>query len=166
MSDKKIQVELTEDEACSRVDSVAEKISAALPPEYPEGIVAWVTTADGKHFKGIRGRESWYGIKDDGLSIEIYDAANGTKLGVTKVEPLRVLADYEYAYVIPDSPKMLRETLCVAQSRIGNRPYDEGRKQEHINRLQRLIDECERHRPLGIGGKHGDLHTPTCGCKR
>lgn len=67
-------------------------------------------------------------------------------------------------YHIADSPKMLRETLCVAQSRIGNSGMDEGRKKEHIDRLQRLIDECDRHRPLGIGGKHGDLHTDTCGC--
>jgi hypothetical protein len=69
------------------------------------------------------------------------------------------------AYIVPDSPKMLRETLCVAQSRIGNSPLDEDRKMEHIARLQRLIDECDRHRPLGVDGTHGDLHTPSCGCK-
>lgn len=73
------------------------------------------------------------------------------------------LADL-HSYIVPDTPKMLRETLCVAQARIGNSPYDESRKQEHINRLQRLIDECDRHRPLGPDGKHGDLHTATCGC--
>jgi hypothetical protein len=65
---------------------------------------------------------------------------------------------------VTDSPKMLRETLCVAQGRVGNSPYDEGRKREHIHRLQRLIDECERHRPIGHDGKHGHLHTLTCGC--
>ena len=85
-------------------------------------------------------------------------------------EPTRqdwhLLAKDLTAYVVPDSPKMLQETLSVAQARIGNSPLDEGRKREHIDRLQRLIDECERHRPTGIGGKHGDLHTPTCGCKR
>lgn len=70
------------------------------------------------------------------------------------------------AYIVPDSPKMLRETLCVAQARIGNSPLDQGRRQEHIDRLGRLIAECDRHRPLGSGGKHGNLHTPTCGCKR
>jgi len=59
---------------------------------------------------------------------------------------------------------MLRETLCVAQSRIGNSAFDANRKEEHINRLQRLIDECDRHRPLGPDGKHGDRHTKTCGC--
>ena len=61
-----------------------------------------------------------------------------------------------------DTPKMLRETLAVAQSTVGLRPSP--RNQEHIDRLQRLIDECDRHRPLGVDGKHGDLHTPTCGC--
>lgn len=75
------------------------------------------------------------------------------------------LADL-FAYIVPDGPKMLRETLCVAQSRIGNSPLDEGRKSEHIARLGRLIEECDRQRPLGTGGKHGDLHTATCGCKR
>jgi hypothetical protein len=69
-------------------------------------------------------------------------------------------------YIISDEPKMLRETLCVAQWRIGNSSLDEDRKWEHVNRLQRLIDECDRHRPLGPDGKHGDLHTPTCGCDR
>lgn len=62
-------------------------------------------------------------------------------------------------------PKMLRETLCVAQSRIGNSPLDENRKREHINRLQRLIDQCDVLRPLGVDGKHGKLHTPHCGCE-
>lgn len=69
------------------------------------------------------------------------------------------------ALIVPDSPKMLRETLCVAQSRVGNSPLDEARKAEHIARLGRLIEECDRHRPLGPNGKHDDRHTPTCGCK-
>lgn len=64
---------------------------------------------------------------------------------------------------VPDSPKMLRETLCVAQSWIGNVWHP--RAGEHLARLQRLIDECDRHRPLGPDGKHGDLHTDTCGCE-
>lgn len=68
------------------------------------------------------------------------------------------------SYEIPDGPKMLRETLCVAQVRIGESGLDAGRVREHVERLQRLIDECDRHRPLGPDGKHGDRHTPTCGC--
>jgi len=68
------------------------------------------------------------------------------------------------SYEVPDGPKMLRETLCVAQAEISSSPWNEGRKDEHVARLQRLIDVCDVHRPLGADGKHGDRHTPTCGC--
>lgn len=47
---------------------------------------------------------------------------------------------------VDDTPKMIRETLCVVQSRIADSPLDEDRKWEHIERLQRLIDECDRQR--------------------
>lgn len=75
------------------------------------------------------------------------------------------LADLS-SLIVPDSIKMLRETFCVAQSRIGNSPLDAGRRQEHMDRLGRLIEECDRQRPLGRDGKHGNRHTPTCGCER
>jgi hypothetical protein len=65
------------------------------------------------------------------------------------------------AYEIPDGPKMLRETLCLAQSAMLSLPVS----RHHVARLQRLINECDRHRPLGPDGKHGSLHTPTCGCE-
>jgi hypothetical protein len=78
------------------------------------------------------------------------------------------LADL-HSYIVPDSPKMLRETLCVAQAGIGEliRQGQEsagGTLLSHMERLSRLIEECDRKRPLGRGGKHGDLHTPECGC--
>lgn len=61
-----------------------------------------------------------------------------------------------------DSIKMLRETLCRAQSHFG---IIHGTKYKgDIERLQQLINECDRHRPLGPDGKHGGRHTPTCGC--
>lgn len=61
------------------------------------------------------------------------------------------------------SPKMLRETLCVAQTWVGLSP--DVRAQEHVKRLQQLIDECDRLRPIGPDGKHGsNRHTPYCGC--
>jgi hypothetical protein len=65
-----------------------------------------------------------------------------------------------------DTPKMLRETLCVAQAAIGHENYymDAEAKEGHIRRLQRLINACDRLRPLGPDGKHGDLHTEQCGC--
>lgn len=61
------------------------------------------------------------------------------------------------------NPKMLRETLCVAQAWVGN--STDSRRSEHVERLQQLINECDRHRPVGPDGKHGDLHTQTCGCE-
>ena len=39
-----------------------------------------------------------------------------------------------------DSLKMIRETLSVAQSAIGERAVDEDRKMEHIDRLQSASD--------------------------
>jgi hypothetical protein len=63
-----------------------------------------------------------------------------------------------------DDPKGLRETLCTAQSRIINSGLDQHRRKHDVARLQLLIAECDRHRPLGPDGKHGDLHTDTCGC--
>ena len=66
---------------------------------------------------------------------------------------------------VPDSPKMLRETLCIAQALVIRESLDQGRANADVGRLQRLIDECDRHRPLGPDGKHGDRHTPTCGCE-
>lgn len=62
-----------------------------------------------------------------------------------------------------DNVKMLRETLCLAQVGITNRmPAQDA--WPHLDRLQRLIDQLDAHRPLGPDGKHGDRHTPTCGC--
>jgi hypothetical protein len=69
-------------------------------------------------------------------------------------------------YDVPDSPKMLRETLCDAQVHFLNSVWlDEVPKQAHVARLQRLIDACDAHRPLGPDGKHGNRHTATCGCE-
>jgi hypothetical protein len=62
-----------------------------------------------------------------------------------------------------DSPKMLRETLCVAQTHVGL--SGDSRAQEHVERLGRLIEQLDVHRPLGPDGKHGDRHTATCGCE-
>lgn len=67
-------------------------------------------------------------------------------------------------YIVSDSPKMLRETLCFAQTLIASSSFDRERTPEHIARLQRLINECDHHRPVGPDGKHGERHTLTCGC--
>lgn len=59
-----------------------------------------------------------------------------------------------------DSLKMLRETLCEAQAFIGRHGHE-----EDSERIGRLIAEIDRQRPLGPDGKHGNLHTLTCGCE-
>jgi hypothetical protein len=61
--------------------------------------------------------------------------------------------------------KMLRETLCLAQGLIGQTKAFNDRAGHGIARLQELINECDRHRPLGVNGKHDNLHTETCGCE-
>lgn len=68
------------------------------------------------------------------------------------------------SYTVPDDPKMLRETLCVAQGVVSRHVSNVDRRAEHVARLGRLIAECDRHRPVGVDGKHGTRHTPTCGC--
>ena len=68
-------------------------------------------------------------------------------------------------YEIEDGPKMLRETLCLAQTAVAHLSTSP-QFEAHIARLQRLIDACDTHRPLGPDGKHGQLHTATCGCER
>lgn len=60
-----------------------------------------------------------------------------------------------------DTLKMLRETLCVAQLGLA---LNDPRYNEHSGRIQRLIRDIDRQRPLGPDGKHGDRHTATCGC--
>lgn len=72
-----------------------------------------------------------------------------------------------------DSLKMLRETLASAQSALLAQlpvPMSEAARGVRITldveRIGRLIAEIDRQRPLGPDGKHGDLHTPTCGCER
>lgn len=64
-----------------------------------------------------------------------------------------------------DSLKMVREALCVAQAAIGNFPNKPTNWDGCTTILQRLINDIDRQRPLGSDGKHGKLHTPTCGCE-
>lgn len=62
-----------------------------------------------------------------------------------------------------DTLKMIRETLCVAQTHLNLHDVS-SRRQEHSDRIGRLIADIDRQRPLGPDGKHGDRHTSTCGC--
>jgi hypothetical protein len=72
------------------------------------------------------------------------------------------------ALIVPDGDlKMMRETLCLAQSALlrGNETDDYRTSESTAKRIQHLINEIDRHRPLGSNGKHGNWHTQTCGCK-
>lgn len=73
----------------------------------------------------------------------------------------------QHTYTIPDDPKMLRETLCLAQNAVATSRFNltSGEYTDYIQRLQRLINECDRKRPLGPNGKHGTQHTDECGCE-
>lgn len=60
------------------------------------------------------------------------------------------------------SLKMLREALCVAQTDLHHRL--DGRTNA-MHRLQDILNLIDRHRPLDADGRHGNLHTPSCGCE-
>lgn len=76
-----------------------------------------------------------------------------------------------HTYAVPLTPKTLRETLAVAEAGLHalgrERPgYQAGGTiASHLERIALLIEECERKRPTGNDGKHGDRHTPECGCR-
>jgi hypothetical protein len=72
------------------------------------------------------------------------------------------------AYIPVNGLKSTREALCAAQSALGQRArggIDVGRVPLWVDRIQALIDQIDVHRPLGNDGKHGNLHTATCGCE-
>lgn len=56
-----------------------------------------------------------------------------------------------------DTLKMVRETLCAAQNALPQTSH-------HGQRITRIISEIDRQRPLDTDGKHGTLHTDSCGC--
>lgn len=79
------------------------------------------------------------------------------------------MSDAPAAATIPVAAvKATREALCAAQSALGEmarRGMDAGTAPHRIARLGALIRELDIHRPLGPDGKHGNRHTPTCGCE-
>lgn len=56
------------------------------------------------------------------------------------------------------SLKMLREDLCRRQVQSTDWP------DSISSAVDVLIAMIDKHRPLGTDGRHGDLHTETCGC--
>ena len=83
---------------------------------------------------------------------------------------LHLLTTDLHTYVVPVSPKMLLETLCVVEFALNELErqwpgYNAGgRVEAHLERVRALMAECQRKRPTGVGGKHDDLHTDECGC--
>lgn len=55
--------------------------------------------------------------------------------------------------------KILREYLCIQQTVRPTLPQDIKDESEA------LITKIDCHRPLASNGKHGNLHTSTCGCE-
>jgi hypothetical protein len=77
---------------------VDQKLRAALPPEYPEGTIAWVTGVTGHRTIAWREDGRWMTNRDEGALATSYFPDHN----VTKVEPLRVLADDEIAVKMPE----------------------------------------------------------------
>lgn len=124
-----------------------------------------------KHLAGCDTRGVW--ICADGCPVAAnVQAASAADIANAQTRPPRAALADMHAYVVPISPKTLRETLCVAQAALNElerqRPgYNAGGTiASHCDRLGVLIEEIDRMRPLGPGGKHDDRHTPVCGCRR
>lgn len=70
-------------------------------------------------------------------------------------------------------PKLMRETLCLAQAALmidiatSGQDFLAGyaRLEAHSKRIQQMIDQIDVIRPLGPDGEHGNRHTPYCGCE-
>jgi hypothetical protein len=86
------------------------------------------------------------------------DASPGASSDPTKAKPRDTVT-----LTVHGDPKMLREALCVAEHAV-NRNVEPQNQHGALQILAALIRECDRHRPLGPDGKHGDRHTDTCGC--
>lgn len=63
------------------------------------------------------------------------------------------------------SVKTRRESLLLEQTRLTDSPTDLTEAEElRLRTVRDLIDVYDTLRPLGEDGKHGDRHTPLCGC--
>ena len=76
---------------------IYEAAEAALPPEWEEGTVAWVTNRTGRCIARREGNEWATDWSNDGSSTR-----TATDAEVTEVEPLRVLGDDEVGIRRPD----------------------------------------------------------------
>lgn len=86
---------------------------------------------------------------------------------MTAPEPPDFARALNPAYIPVADLKGTRDALCAAATDLGQRAangVDVDRVPHWIECLQALCDQIDVHRPLGRDGKHGDLHTATCGC--
>jgi hypothetical protein len=66
------------------------------------------------------------------------------------------------------TPKSAYEALCAAQSALNEharRGMDVGRVPHWVATIGVLLRQIETVRPLANNGKHGELHTDSCGCE-
>ncbi|MEV0031407.1 hypothetical protein [Nocardia sp. NPDC050793] len=62
------------------------------------------------------------------------------------------------------SVKTLGEALAFAETALLNFYPDTDQRRRYAEVIAELLADVERQRPTGSDGKHGELHTPTCGC--
>lgn len=127
--------------------SVGDEIEIVLNHDEFEGEVGVVTGFDWEH--GYR----------------MYVMVDGVTL---KVDPDDIdHASTEAPLIIQTKDvKMMREALCAASGALLHCDTTTGvPNMSHVKYLQILINECDRHRPIGNDGKHGSRHTATCGCE-
>lgn len=63
------------------------------------------------------------------------------------------------------SIKMIGEALCYAETALLNFYPVTDQRTRYAAIIADLLADAHRQRPVGSNGKHGDLHTPTCGCE-
>ena len=63
------------------------------------------------------------------------------------------------------SVKMQREALSYAECALLNFYPAGSQRDMYAKIIADMIVEYDRKRPLGIDGKHGDLHTKECSCE-
>lgn len=71
-----------------------------------------------------------------------------------------------FAIRTTDSLKSVRESLCLAQTALGDwsrAAFGQSVRASEV--LGRLVEDIDRQRPLGPDGTHGDRYTATCGCE-
>ncbi|PBI96965.1 hypothetical protein BKP42_36250 [Rhodococcus erythropolis] len=60
--------------------------------------------------------------------------------------------------------KTVSEALSYAETALLNTYPDSEQRAHYAEVIAELLRDIARQRPVGSNGKHGELHTPTCGC--